>query len=767
MVQETSSPLLFRFGAFEVDLRAGELRKQGIRVKIQEQPFRLLILLLERPGEVLTREELRAQIWPSDTFVDFDKGLNTSVNRLREALGDAADNPRFVETVPRRGYRFIAPVTANPVSPASKGPAPAIRPGSETKKRLILGAILILVFGVLIGLSLPWRWWHSQRLTERDTIVLGDFTNATGDTVFDGSLRQGLAVELEQSPYLTLLPQDQIQQALRQMKQSPDARLTPEIAWEVCQRTNSTIVLDGSISQVGTRYDLVLRAFSCSDRNSLASTEVQAADKNHVLEALNTAASSMRKKLGESLGSVQKYSAPLEQATTTSLDALRAYSLGYAAIAEKGDSAAAIPFFQRASEIDPNFAMAYVLLGNSYWNLGEYALASENIRKGFDLRHGTSQHEKFRIETEYHCLVTCNLVKGKDALEVWVQTYPRDWSPRNRLGVAYLTLGQPDKALNAFQEAHRLYPHSSLISGNLIYSLIALNRIREAKALAEETKKENPTAPGLLINRYRIAFLEDNLEGMKQQVATSTGKLGLEDELLWNEAATASYHGRVEDAASRYRDAILSAQRGGEEETAIAYETDEALMDAMFGLQNKARQHVDPVIRRLQGPDTQFKAALALAMAGELDRAATLAKDLDRQHSEDTIVQFLYLPILRAVAALNRHDAAKAVDALQVATPYELSANLMAVYFRGLAYLEANQPAQAVIEFEKITSHRGIVLNSPLGSLAFRQLGRALSMKGDPQKAKEAYSRFLELWNGADHGIPMLTAARLEYAKLH
>jgi DNA-binding winged helix-turn-helix (wHTH) protein/tetratricopeptide (TPR) repeat protein len=769
MVPEKSSPFFFRFGAFEVDLRAGELRKQGVRIRIQEQPFRLLVLLLRRPGELLTRDELRAQIWPADTFVDFDKGLNTSVNRLREALGDAADNPRFVETVPRRGYRFIAPVTTNHVNSvrATTADENVKDKPSAASRNVIVTAAVILALGIVAASRLPWPWLHSHPLADTDTIVLGDFTNTTGDPVFDGSLRQGLTVELEQSPYLYLLSQDQVQTALRLMKQPADVRLTPDVAWEVCQRTNSTAVLDGSISQVGTRYDLVLRAFRCSDRSFLASTEVQASDKNHVLESLSTASSTVRRKLGESLRSVQKYNAPLEQATTTSLDALRLYSLGYAAIADKGDSSAAIPFFQRAAELDPNFAMAYVLLGTSYWNLGESALASENIRRAFDLRNGTSEYERLRIETEYHCLVTDDLLKGKRALEVWVQTYPRDWAPHNRLGVVYLALGEHDAALKALQEAHRLYPHSSLIWGNLIYSYIALNRLDEATAAAEEAKRENPDSPGLRVGLYRLAFLENNRDQMKEQVAFSTGKPGLEDELLWNEAATDSYFGRIEASASHYREAALSAERSGEKEAAAAYEADAAFTHAIFGFQNEARRRADSVIHHLKGPDIQFKAALALALSGETNRADALAKDLDHAAPHDTVVQFVYLPVLRAQAALSRRNAAQAIEALRSAAPFDMSVSLMPVYFRGLAYLARDNPAQAATEFEKIINHRGIVLNSPIGSLAYLQLARAISMQGDSERAKHSYQRFFEIWRDADHNIPVLKLSKLEYAKLH
>ena len=386
MVLDNRSPTLLCFGTFEVDVRAGELRKQGLRVKIQEQPFHVLTLLLQRPGELVSREELRSQIWHSDTFVDFDKGLNTSINRLREALGDSADNPRFIETLPRRGYRFIAQVTSNDAK------ASVIPKGTWAKTlgmRAILSTTAILAIGALLS-GLLWRWRQVRRLTERDTIVLADFTNTTGDPVFDGTLRQGLSVQLGQSPFLSLVSEEGVHQTLRMMGQSANARLTPEIAREVCERTRSAAVLDGSIALLGTQYYLVLSAINCASGDLLASAEARADDKSHVLDALGNAASELRRKLGESLNTLQKYNTPLEQATTPSLEALQAYSLGLKTFGA-GDSTAALPFFQRATQLDPNFAMAFWAMANSYSNIGETTLAAESMRKAFALRAGVSE----------------------------------------------------------------------------------------------------------------------------------------------------------------------------------------------------------------------------------------------------------------------------------------------------------------------------------------------------------------------------------------
>ncbi len=376
MALETRSSGILRFATFEVDLRVGELRKQGKRLRLQDQPFQVLAVLLQRPGDVVTREELRSQIWSRDTFVDFDNGLNTAINKLREALGDSADNPRFIETLPRRGYRFLAPISVDGLK------KPAIIAHSR-KVTLVATVVVLLVPAVIAG----WLWRSSRVrvLTAKDTIVLGDFANSTDDPVFDGTLREGLSVQLEQSPFLSLVSEEGIHQTLRMMGQPANARLTPEVTREVCQRTNSTAALDGSIALIGARYNLILRAVNCVNGDLLANTEAQANDKSHVLDALSKAASEIRTRLGESLNTVRSYNTPLEQATTTSLEALQAYSLGFKAEGA-GELSTAFAFYERATQIDPNFAMAYLGMAGE----GEPAAAAENGRKAFALRDRVS-----------------------------------------------------------------------------------------------------------------------------------------------------------------------------------------------------------------------------------------------------------------------------------------------------------------------------------------------------------------------------------------
>src|SRR5712671_1825950 len=498
---KTEGHEIMRFGVFEVDVRSGELRKQGVRVKLQEQPFQVLSVLLKCPGEVVTREELRNQNWSPDTFVDFDNSLNTAINKLREALGDSADNPRFIETLPRRGYRFITPVTSEDRKASATGAAAV-----SDKRAWKTAAIMAGVLAAAVSAGGLYRRSHrSPKLTEKDTIVLGDFTNTTGDRVFDGTLREGLSVELEQSPFLSLESEEGIQQTLRMMGQPTNVRLTPQIAREVCQRTNSTAALDGSIALIGTRYNVILKAVNCVNGELLASTEAQASDKNHVLDALGKVALEMRRRLGESLSTVQKYNTPLEQATTPSLEALQAFSLGVKA-SLAGDIAA-VAFFQRAVQLDPNFAAAYDVMGGENQWIGT-ALAVENMRKAFELRTRESEREKLIIEGDYYNFVTGDLMKARQSYTLGEQIYPREVSFRNGLGVLYNALGQYEAGLRENQEAVRLAP-SPISYRFLVYTYLSLNRDGDAAALAREAHGKCLDS-GLGAILYSLAFYRND-----------------------------------------------------------------------------------------------------------------------------------------------------------------------------------------------------------------------------------------------------------------
>ncbi|PYU52857.1 MAG: hypothetical protein DMG48_06210 [Acidobacteria bacterium] len=766
MALETRPPAILRFGVFEVDVRSGELRRQGVRIKLQEQPFHVLAVLLQRPSEVVTREELRNQNWPADTFVDFDNSLNTAINKLREALGDSADSPRFIETLPRRGYRFIAPVTS--ADGTTRGTPAGMGVATPTRGRKIALAVAVGVFASGIAGSLLWRARQARHLTEKDTIVLGDFANLTGDAVFDGTLREGLSVELEQSPFLSLVSEEGIRQTLRMMERPANTRLTPEITREVCQRTSSAAALDGSIALIGTRYNLILKAINCASGELLASTEAQASDKNHVLDALGKVALEMRRRLGESLSTVQKYNTPLEQATTPSLEALQAFSLG---VKEQfaGDDVAPVAFFQNAIQLDPNFAAAYDAMGSENEVIGT-ALAVENIRKAFELRTRVSEREKLIIEGDYYHFVTGDRMKAQQSYILGEQIYPREVTFRESLGVLYNALGQYEAGLREHQEAVRLAP-SSITYRFLIYTYLSLNRDEDAAALAREAHGKGLDS-SLGTTLYSLAFYRNDTTEMSRQVAAWAGKPG-QDLLLALEADTAAYFGHLGRARELSRQASSSAKRAGENETSATYDAVAALREGLYGNAIQAGQRTALAKERSGGPDKYYAVALALAYTG--DGSQGLADNFNGSFPENTVVQFNYLPTLRAKLALSHANPQQALDTLEVAAPYELGLpalwfynwpNLYPVYVRGEAYLGAHRGSEAAAEFQKILDHRGIVLNEPIGALAHLQLGRAYAMQGDTAKARAAYQDFLTLWKDADPDIPILIQAKAEYTEL-
>jgi len=631
--------------------------------------------------------------------------------------------------------------------------------------KVLVPAALIVVAAAMVG-TLYFNSQRAHALTDKDTIVLSDFTNMTGDAVFDGSLRQGLTVQLEQSPFLSLVPEQRVKETLRLMGQTAETKLTPEISREVCQRRGGKAVIDGSIAQIGTQYLLTLKAVNCFSGETLASAEAQANDKNHVLDALGKTALEIRNKLGESLSTVQKFDTPLEQATTPSLEALQAYSLGWKKLAGDDDPASAIPMFQQAIRLDPKFAIAYNFLGMSYHNLGESTLASDNFRKAYELRERASEREKLYIEATYHGFATRDLEKAERAYGVVVQIYPRYWAARNDLGWAYTLLGQHDKALAEYREALRS-DVNGVVYTNLVQTYLSLNRLADAQATAKEAQANKIDSPDLHGLVYVLAFVQNDPAGMAQQVAWATGKPGVEDQLLFSEAATAAYFGRLRAAREFSHRAVDSATRAEEKETAATYSAQSGVMEALFGNAAEARQHVESALRLSSGREVKYLAALALAMAGDTVRAQILADDLGTRFPEDTLVRVAYLPTLHAQIALNRGDSPDAVGVLQTAIPYELglAASLYPAYLRGEAYLAAHQGREAAVEFQKILDHGGVVQNDPVGGLAHLQLARAYTLQGDTVKARAAYQDFLTLWKDADPGIPILKEAKAEYAR--
>ena len=617
---------------------------------------------------------------------------------------------------------------------------------------------------------------RAPKLGAKDTIVLADFENKTGDPVFDGTLRQGLGVQLEQSPFLAIVSDQRIQQVLRFMKRPAETRLTPDVAREVCERTGSAAVLEGSIVGLGSQYVLWLRARNCRTGDALAEEQAQAGRKEEVLNALSRIAVQIRTRLGESLATVQEHSTPLEEATTPSLEALKAYSAGKDARFAHGP-AAAVPHFHRAIAIDPQFALALADLGFMYNGMLETDLSAEYTRKAYALRDRVSDRERLYILMLYDRQVTGNLQKEMQTLELWVQAYPRDfeaWGISGGWG-AFGT-GQYERGIQMSEGSLRLNPDEPIAYASIVMHNLSLGRFTEAAAtlkLAAERKLEHTS---LLFHRYYLAFLKGDEAGMKREIDQARGQRGVEDSMSHHQAMVLAHSGQMRNARNFWQRAIERAQQAGNRERAAIYETAAAVCEAHFGNRAAAKQRAETALQFGKGRDVEYAAAFALALSGDSSGSQKLADDLAKRFPEDTPVQFEYLPTLRALFALARHAPLDAIERLQTALPYDFAmpgtvffarfGGLYPAYVRGQAYLEAGKGREAAVEFQKVIDHRGIVFADPIGALAHLQLGRALVLLGEKDKARSAYQDFLTLWKDADPDIPVLKRAKAGYAKV-
>jgi serine/threonine protein kinase/Tfp pilus assembly protein PilF len=1080
-------PLRVRFGVFELDLKSGELHKSGQRVVLQEQPLQILRILLEHAGEIANREEIQQQLWPNDTVVEFDHSINAAIKKLRVALGDSADNPKYIETVARRGYRLMvrverldstagdtsstgvvssshdgtgvqlpleaAGLTGKTVSHyrvlevvggggmgvvykaedlklgravalkflpeevgndpralerferearaassldhpnicaiyefgehegrpfivmqllqgqtlrdclssgALKGPAsetqvaldrllniaiqiangleaaheqgivhrdikpanifittkgvakildfglaklplqpsavqaipaeiggkqalnpsrpvraagtaaymspeqargqqldartdlfsfglilyematgrraftgdnaaamhdailnraptpPAelntelptelqdviqkclekdrdlryqhaaeVRSDLEKVKRRrehplfsrwrLLATAAVIVVALLAG-GLYWRSRHATKLTEKDTIVLSDFTNSTGDSVFDDTLKQGLSIQLEQSPFLVLVSERKVNGTLKLMGRPAGDRLTPDVTREVCQRTGSKAMVIGSIVGLGSQYVIGLKAVNCDTGDVLAEAQEPAAGKEAVLKALDAAAVSLRGNLGESLSSVQKYATPLVEATTPSLEALKAYSLGRKTRYAKSETAA-LPFYKRAVEIDPNFALPYTGMAAIYNNLNEVGQAAENARKAYDLREKVSERERFSIEGYYYLAATGELEKAAQVYEQWQQAYPRDFVPYGNLGYISSALGNWEKTLEESRDALRLEPNSAVNAGNVGVTYASLNRLDEAEAVYQQAEERKLHGELLLQARYQLAFLKGDAAQMAQLVSAAMGKPGAEGLLLAAQADTEAWYGKLKNARELTRRAMDSAGRNDAKEAAATYQAAAALREVESGNREQAGGEAEAAVKLAPNRDVRAMAALALARAGDTPAAEKLADELDKTYPLGTLVQRYWLPTIRAAVALQRKDPNRAVELLNRAStielgqPANLAVSLCPAYLRGEAYLMLHDGNAAAAEFRKFIEHYGLVANFPWGALARLGLARAyvLDAATDPaarDKARAAYQDFFALWKDADPDIPILHSAKAEYAKL-
>jgi eukaryotic-like serine/threonine-protein kinase len=764
---------LFSFGAVLYEMATGTLPFRGdtsavifhaILERAPTPPIRLNPDLPAELERIITRalekdrnlryqhaSEMRAELQRLKRDTDTGRAVAASSEAVAVAQGSG-----FQPVAPQ-----LVPASCPVVAVSAVGEVAAWKPRKRWKIAISGGLVLALIAA---GVFLYSR--HSQPLTEKDSILLTDFVNTTGDTVFDGTLKQALAVQLEQSPFLNIFPQERVRDTLRYMGRSSDERLTPDLARQLCQRESIKAVLNGSIATIGSQYVVGVDAVNCQTGDSLAREQIEVDKKEQVLGAVGKAASSLRGKLGESLASIQKLDAPIEEATTSSLEALKAFSLGEAE-RDKGSEYTSIPFYKRAIDLDPNFAVAYARLGQAYANTGQTGPAIENTKQAFARRERASELEKLYISTHYYDNVTGELGKGREAYQLWKRTYPRDPIPTTNLSVGYASVGKFDQALEEAQETVRLDPNSAFSYQALGSAYFGLDRFAEVKTVRQRQVALKLDSGYDHADLFVLAFLEGDTAGMQREVAWAKGKPE-EFQMLETVAEADAFTGKLQKAREAYRQAVEAAQREKFEESAARIAARQAIREAAFGNAPQARDGAVAALAMDRSRVTLPFVGIALSLAGDVTQAIAVADELSKRFPTDTLVNSLWVPTIRAEIETSRGNPRKAIESLQPVSPYQFGweSRVVPNYVRGQAYLQARQGKEAATEFQQILDHRGVCGASAFCSLSHLQLGRARALAGDTAGARTAYQDFLALWKDADPDIPILKEAKAEYAKL-
>jgi DNA-binding winged helix-turn-helix (wHTH) protein/Tfp pilus assembly protein PilF len=763
-------------------------------VPVTPKAFETLLVLVRRNREVVSKDELLKTVWP-DAFVE-ESNLSQNIFLLRKALGDTSETRNYIVTLPGRGYRFAAEVRAvqdsgeavvtqtlsrtrivvEETEAETEAESKALLAPSGKAARWMYLVPIVVTALLAIGGALLLRRHHGAALGERDSVLVGDFNNATSDPVFDDTLREGLEVQLEQSPYLSLVSEQRIQQELGLMGQAPDTRLAGQVAEQLCERITSAALVEGSIKSLGSQFVLDIRATSCRTGDVLDRQQMQVGKKEEVLGAVSEMASRFRSKVGESLTTIREHNTPLEEATTSSLDALKVYSTGWRLVGSKGEDAA-LPFFKRAVEIDPNFAAAYAALALMYGATGASDLATQNITKAYELRDRASDREKFFITAYYFGRGTGNQEKAQQTCMEWARAYPREDLPHSFLsGFVYPVLAQYQEAAEESRKTIELDPDMAVGYFSLGYNAIAENRLADAEGALRQADQRKIDGPFLSVFHFDVAFLKGDRKAMQKEIDAAQGHADVADWIADREAFAAASAGQLENAKNFSRRAVEMARQSGDEERAALFRTREALWEAFFGDTSEAKRDAKAALDLARNREVEYGAGVALAMAGDVNAAEALASGLEERFPEDTSVKFNYVPVIRALIALDQHQAARAIDELQTSAPYELGSprsaqqgffgSLYPIYVRGLAYLAAGNGGSAAREFQKILDHRGIMIGDPVVDLAYLGSARGLALSGDKAKAHARYNEFLSCWKNADAAISVLKEAKAESANL-
>jgi DNA-binding winged helix-turn-helix (wHTH) protein/tetratricopeptide (TPR) repeat protein len=781
----------YDFGPFRLDADERVLFRDAEPVALAPKVFDTLLLLVRNKGKIIEKEELMKALWP-DSFVE-ESNIPQNIFTLRKALGERDDGERFIETIPRRGYRFIAPVSIplsqqgnsnnsqSAISPLGNVAGSVGNAVTAAHSRVIVGntrwsryawpaVSAVLLVGAIFG-YLRHRAGEF-RFTPKGTIVLADFLNSTGAPVFDDALKQGLNVGLEQSPMVQILSDEKSAQILKQMGHSADQTITGRTAIELCQRAGGKVTIQGTISNIGTAYFVGLTAIRCDNGEAIAHEQIEATRKEDVIDALGKVTAQLRGRLGESLPSLQKYDTPLQQATTPSLEALRAYGQAYLTRGRLGDSAA-IPFFERAIELDPNFALPYGELATIHENRGEVDLGRLNATKAYALREQVTEFERLSIESWYYVYVTGDLDKAVAALETKLRIYPDTAASTNDLGTVYGNLGLFEKEIDLDRNALRLDPLEGTTYGNLAVSLMALGRVEEAGTVLADAGSKGLQSDFLLQVNYWRAFLREDTEEMRHILSLSAAVSGAESLLLSEQANTEAFYGHFDRSRQLSLKAAAIMQGERQPEGAGLCLAQAAVREVEIGDWVRARKFIVRALNLTHNKNVVTLAALVMARIGDSAKARSLVEKLDKEHPADSFVQKYWLPIIRAELELQRGNGTNAVndlsnvERLDGAAPPEFSiSTLYPAYVRGQAYLSAGDGLRAGGEFQKLLDHPGMVLNFQLGALARLGLARAFRLAGNKEAARNAYDAFLALWKEGDPDLPILRQAQTEAAQI-